>query len=457
MSKIGRNDPCPCGSGKKYKKCCLAKDEQQQLRRATIRRDETDDLFEDLPAPAVEHDDEEALVAPAEAARLEPDDEPFVSKTISDDVPELSEQNQALVDAWWSAYKSMNDPDEILRHLNGFFEADPDLVVNLQLHYEVLFELGADLVRAGRAGDYIALLQRVRKDFPDAYLKSFGYYDRDIICYKIIDQGPIGIEDYLNWFKEYPDTDPDNLFALIELLMATECDGPLAELVEAVYYPICRSENVIGGCEELVTALLLTYYAPHLDQGWTQAELDSLSERLKTIRAPLRDDWCLPESLDRLFSQIVGDLDDAFSSSFTNRQDLGRYYETVSHNFMGWLHRERGFSWMKAEFYRGKILNYLLGIIPDDKRPKRPFTFTQRLLERSIGRTPFTLFAPRPTTAFGSLNAIFWFSEYLLQRGIVDNEEALNIQGWCRELWQSTMQSMRGSAIEAGAFETFPG
>lgn len=24
--KIGRNDPCPCGSGKKYKKCCLAKE-----------------------------------------------------------------------------------------------------------------------------------------------------------------------------------------------------------------------------------------------------------------------------------------------------------------------------------------------------------------------------------------------------------------------------------------------
>ena len=22
-TKVGRNDPCPCGSGKKYKKCCL--------------------------------------------------------------------------------------------------------------------------------------------------------------------------------------------------------------------------------------------------------------------------------------------------------------------------------------------------------------------------------------------------------------------------------------------------
>lgn len=25
--KIGRNDPCPCGSGKKYKRCCLPKAE----------------------------------------------------------------------------------------------------------------------------------------------------------------------------------------------------------------------------------------------------------------------------------------------------------------------------------------------------------------------------------------------------------------------------------------------
>ena len=23
--KVGRNEPCPCGSGKKYKKCCMRK------------------------------------------------------------------------------------------------------------------------------------------------------------------------------------------------------------------------------------------------------------------------------------------------------------------------------------------------------------------------------------------------------------------------------------------------
>ena len=32
--KIGRNEPCPCGSGKKYKKCCLDKPEEQRYAEA---------------------------------------------------------------------------------------------------------------------------------------------------------------------------------------------------------------------------------------------------------------------------------------------------------------------------------------------------------------------------------------------------------------------------------------
>ena len=29
VERVGRNDPCPCGSGKKYKKCCIAKDQER--------------------------------------------------------------------------------------------------------------------------------------------------------------------------------------------------------------------------------------------------------------------------------------------------------------------------------------------------------------------------------------------------------------------------------------------
>jgi SEC-C motif/Antitoxin Xre/MbcA/ParS C-terminal toxin-binding domain len=37
MKKVGRNDPCPCGSGKKYKQCCLRAEEAQRTRAADDR------------------------------------------------------------------------------------------------------------------------------------------------------------------------------------------------------------------------------------------------------------------------------------------------------------------------------------------------------------------------------------------------------------------------------------
>ncbi len=36
MSKVNRNDPCPCGSGKKYKQCCMNKDQAPRRQRAAL-------------------------------------------------------------------------------------------------------------------------------------------------------------------------------------------------------------------------------------------------------------------------------------------------------------------------------------------------------------------------------------------------------------------------------------
>ncbi len=41
MPTTGRNDPCPCGSGKKYKHCCMAKDRAAQVRQ--VARDREDE------------------------------------------------------------------------------------------------------------------------------------------------------------------------------------------------------------------------------------------------------------------------------------------------------------------------------------------------------------------------------------------------------------------------------
>ena len=50
-ARPGRNDPCPCGSGRKYKQCCLEKDEaalREALAKAAALSPEP---APDVPAP----------------------------------------------------------------------------------------------------------------------------------------------------------------------------------------------------------------------------------------------------------------------------------------------------------------------------------------------------------------------------------------------------------------------
>jgi hypothetical protein len=39
MQKVGRNDPCPCGSGKKFKKCCEMKDNHKKIHAQVLSSD----------------------------------------------------------------------------------------------------------------------------------------------------------------------------------------------------------------------------------------------------------------------------------------------------------------------------------------------------------------------------------------------------------------------------------
>jgi len=67
MTKPGRNDPCPCGSGQKYKRCCLAKDQQAEsaalkaaaeVRAAEAASHEHDHLECDFCGQSVDEEDE---------------------------------------------------------------------------------------------------------------------------------------------------------------------------------------------------------------------------------------------------------------------------------------------------------------------------------------------------------------------------------------------------------------
>lgn len=47
----GRNEKCPCGSGKKYKFCCLQKDLEAEREKAALGDVIDDEPYEENPAP----------------------------------------------------------------------------------------------------------------------------------------------------------------------------------------------------------------------------------------------------------------------------------------------------------------------------------------------------------------------------------------------------------------------
>ena len=70
VARVGRNEPCPCGSGKKYKHCCIAKDQERLHRSSDVAGVTHEELFakmeEHLTAERIEK------IEPYELARLDP-------------------------------------------------------------------------------------------------------------------------------------------------------------------------------------------------------------------------------------------------------------------------------------------------------------------------------------------------------------------------------------------------
>jgi len=68
MSKISRNAPCPCGSGKKYKKCCLSKDQAKSSnqKEKSLNSQQKDEIASDIHNFTKEHggDKERMLNSP---------------------------------------------------------------------------------------------------------------------------------------------------------------------------------------------------------------------------------------------------------------------------------------------------------------------------------------------------------------------------------------------------------
>lgn len=204
--KIGRNDPCPCGSGKKYKKCCL---DRNQIKTYEESRP-FEDYFVNLPpvwgSKNLKNSERmNDYWYESRPGRMRSKHTSYGD--IRKKVPKISRGQKKIIEDWWDAvmphYENLNT-NEMAGRLISFMEEHPDLFVHLNLHEEFLFELGAELARRENWSDYIDLLLRIRKEHPEMYELSFGYYDYQILTYLVSSNHREKMPRYFSFFKKYP-------------------------------------------------------------------------------------------------------------------------------------------------------------------------------------------------------------------------------------------------------------
>lgn len=422
---------------------------------------EDEELFEEMPCDEESEDElyDEDVDEIDEEEMDETDEDGVIEdrprKRVPANLPSISDAEQAIVENWWELQRDMHGIEQIREHIEEFMRDHPELVPNLELHEDLLFVLGGKCIEEGRIAEYIDLLLKMRSQFPDSYLKGFGVYDRDIISYKIITGHKEELKGYLDYFKEYPEEDPDNLFKTMELMIAKNCQDTVSDFVKDVYYDVCTSPHIIGG-NEIVDTLVMAYFIPFLKPEFTRADMEELAALLTNIRVPLRDEYYQPDFLKQHVEYIFsGDTDWSIANCKTRAEIFEKYYQ-LSLNFMGFLHQEKGKDWLAADFYRKILFRYLVKVVPEGKRPKGTFVFTKNKIEQTIERTCGSFIFVNSTAVMVSLSSIYWFAEYLETRGSITRERSNAIQGWCLELHEEIFPGLAASYLSVKAFEVFP-
>ena len=444
---VSRNAPCPCGSGKKYKKCCLEKDtaaaraaeEQLQAERAA-REAEWERMRKEQDALRVE--DEPFETVEGSGASREPD------------WPPLSPDDQELVDAWWAevhpvytAKRGLEKSDWLLERVLAFLNSQPRLFRYLDLHEEFLFELEGALARAGHRPDHLALLRRLRREQPEMYLLCFGYHDMDLLAEALRTGQREEISELLELFRAHPIRHIDEFAKVVDLLAWRGCEPELRALLEPTAVTIAESSEVIDGDFGLLWLTEMTIF-PFLEAADdSPAALDRLGE---TVGAVGLDDVTRADVREWLRRAVAMASPSAAPPNWDLAGTSDRRFQTdLSWHFTGWMRRTKGLTWIGARFLARALLDYLNWNSKEDRR--KPATKSSRKgfpglnetgLDSYLAQRCRDIICINGVSAMSTLQAFHGFTEYLAAHDALDASAAVELQSAVERLYALLLEAV---------------
>lgn len=337
--KAGRNDPCPCGSGRKYKKCCLNKDEAaeqapaQQVTKAmqAIAAARPPSHAPSAPAPPTDPEDPQMAARVARWEEFEGADH---------------EQRAAIFQ------RTLDEPD-LMDHENAFGMLDALFTEAMKRKEWDRFE-----------GWVEALRQRV----PQAYEEEKQYCLSWRIDCAVASERVDALAGPVRELAEVGGAAIDTVNRVVDVLRYHGQLPLLLDLARIAWPRVRKSKDVIPwGIEEFaeraVDYELWDYVAQHpeataadpelrqrVDRYFEEPQWDHIDADLTRLLRPEPRQWRLEEF--RLAAQSKEDRDEPSAGEAALLH--------LATEFLGWLHREQNVPYEKGEMARKHMVQYLV-------------------------------------------------------------------------------------------------
>lgn len=366
--KIGRNDPCHCGSGKKYKKCCLEKDEALERERAAQAEetefeddDDWDDELDDIDDEDFEMDDDEDFD--------DFDDDDYEEDEAS---PARSPEVIAAQDARWDEFEAADAEGRVALFLKTLEE--PELMDD-ELAFDMLDKIRTASLKSGDRDRYDDLIKKLRERLPEIYVKREHFYLANLITNAVV----AGRWEEARTFaleladRAYRDIDVFN--NVISQLVYHGQLQILLEITQRAWPKIKDSDEVIPwginefaeqGADFVVFDYLAHSTAPRADDPelqqrlafFAKIEAQRFTEVFNIISGQTTRSWNMPDFDFKTHVQMTQN-----EKGKRRRQHVSpgkQSFVDLSFEFFRYLVQHENISFTKAEMARESLVEYIL-------------------------------------------------------------------------------------------------
>ncbi len=331
--KIKRNDPCHCGSGKKYKQCCLKKDELSK-QKETASQDQAKDL--------------------------------------------VAEKEDKEIKFWQDYYKSFADSDFKSR-LAIIEDAFNDSTYHEdEIFFELFTQLYSDLSTSEERQIYYDLGKQFKNKLPEQYEKLEHYILRNCIFSSLLDGDNKVLEELFKELCQIAYTSFDEFIPCFDQIAYYDNLSLLTEGLRLAWPKVQTSAEIVSwGIKEYADKAMdyeiFSYLSNTSSPDWADK---GLRESLELYNSELADD-----SLKKYLANLSGITKREWTmSDFTygsKKQKDNSFEDNViclANEFMDYAYKSESFSYPKVELVRTEMKNYIIARVQGELEESQSFS-----------------------------------------------------------------------------------